>query len=44
MHRAVQALDPQPAYVLVDGNRLPRWDYASEPVVTIGSTASPSIE
>ena len=24
MHRAVQALDPQPAYVLVDGNRLPR--------------------
>ena len=33
MHRAVQTLDPQPAYVLVDGNRLPRWDYASEPVV-----------
>jgi ribonuclease HII len=33
MHRAVQALDPQPAYVLVDGNRLPRWAYASEPVV-----------
>lgn len=33
MHRAVQALDPQPDYVLVDGNRLPRWDYASEPVV-----------
>lgn len=33
MHRAVQALAPQPAYVLVDGNRLPRWDYASEPVV-----------
>ncbi|MBP6681840.1 MAG: ribonuclease HII [Halioglobus sp.] len=33
MHRAVQALRPQPAYVLVDGNRLPRWDYASEPVV-----------
>lgn len=33
MHRAVQALCPQPAYVLVDGNRLPRWDYASEPVV-----------
>jgi ribonuclease HII len=33
MHRAVRALDPQPAYVLVDGNRLPRWDYASEPVV-----------
>ncbi len=33
MHRAVQGLDPQPDYVLVDGNRLPRWDYASEPVV-----------
>ncbi len=33
MHRAVRALCPQPAYVLVDGNRLPRWDYASEPVV-----------
>ena len=33
MHRAVQALDPQPGYVLVDGNRLPRWHYASEPVI-----------
>lgn len=33
MHRAVRALDPQPAYVLVDGNRLPRWDYPSQPVV-----------
>lgn len=33
MHRAVQALDPQPRYVLVDGNRLPRWDYAAESVV-----------
>jgi ribonuclease HII len=33
MHRAVQALDPQPGYVLVDGNRLPLWDYSSEPVV-----------
>lgn len=33
MHRAVQALDPQPEYVLVDGNRLPRWHYASQPVV-----------
>lgn len=33
MHRAVRALEPQPAYVLVDGNRLPRWDYPSEPVV-----------
>lgn len=33
MRRAVEALDPQPLYVLVDGNRLPRWSYASEPVV-----------
>jgi ribonuclease HII len=33
MHRAVAALDPQPEYVLVDGNRLPHWQYASEPVV-----------
>ena len=33
MHRAVQGLDPQPEYVLVDGNRLPQWHYASEPVV-----------
>ena len=33
MHRAVKALDPQPGYVLVDGNRLPRWDYAAQPVV-----------
>jgi len=24
---------PQPEYVLVDGNRLPRWNYASEPVI-----------
>ena len=33
MRRAVEALDPQPSYVLVDGNRLPVWGYASEPVV-----------
>jgi ribonuclease HII len=33
MRRAVEALTVQPEYVLVDGNRLPRWDYASEPVV-----------
>jgi ribonuclease HII len=33
MHRAVRALDPQPGYVLVDGNRLPRWNYPSQPVV-----------
>jgi len=33
MKRAVEALHPQPGYVLVDGNRLPVWQYASEPVV-----------
>jgi len=33
MHRAVQALAVQPEYVLVDGNRLPRWDYAADAVV-----------
>ncbi|MEH6582828.1 MAG: ribonuclease HII [Halioglobus sp.] len=33
MHRAISALDPQPGYVLVDGNRLPKWHYASEAVV-----------
>jgi len=33
MHRAVRALQPQPGYVLVDGNRLPHWSYAAEPVV-----------
>ncbi len=33
MKRAVEALAPQPGYVLVDGNRLPVWQYASEPVV-----------
>ncbi len=33
MHRAVEGLSLQPGYVLVDGNRLPRWNYPSEPVV-----------
>jgi len=33
MKRAVEALARQPGYVLVDGNRLPVWQYASEPVV-----------
>jgi ribonuclease HII len=33
MHRAVQGLGVEPAFVLVDGNRLPRWPYPSEPVV-----------
>ncbi len=33
MRRAVEALSVQPEFVLVDGNRLPRWSYPSEPVV-----------
>ncbi len=33
MKRAVESLEVQPEYVLVDGNRLPRWHYASEPIV-----------
>jgi ribonuclease HII len=33
MHRAVSALHIQPAFVYVDGNRLPRWQYKSEAVV-----------
>ena len=33
MQRAVGAPNPEPEYVLVDGNRLPQWDYASEPVI-----------
>ena len=42
MHRAVLALEPQPAYVLVDGNHLPRWPYASEPVIK-GDARVPAI-
>ena len=33
MHRAVTELARQPAYVYVDGNRCPSWDYASQAVV-----------
>ncbi|MDR2213774.1 MAG: ribonuclease HII [Pseudomonadales bacterium] len=33
MHRAVEALHPQPDFVYVDGNRLPKWPYASEAVI-----------
>jgi ribonuclease HII len=42
MYRAVQALNPQPEYVLVDGNRLPRWHYASQAVVN-GDDLVPAI-
>jgi ribonuclease HII len=33
MTRAVQGLHIQPEYVLVDGNKLPQWNYAAEAVV-----------
>jgi ribonuclease HII len=33
MRRAVDALQPAPEFVLVDGNRLPQWNYASAAVV-----------
>jgi ribonuclease HII len=33
MHRAVQGLHIQPEYVLVDGNKLPKWKYTAEAVV-----------
>jgi len=42
MRRAVEALAPQPGYVLVDGNHLPRWHYAAEPVVR-GDSRVPAI-
>ena len=33
MTRAVEALDLEPALVMVDGNRLPRWKYNAEAVI-----------
>jgi ribonuclease HII len=33
MKRAVEALSIQPEYVLVDGNKLPKWHYQAEAVV-----------
>ncbi len=33
MTRAVQQLDKQPDFVKVDGNRCPKWSYASEAIV-----------
>jgi ribonuclease HII len=33
MHRAVEGLAVQPEFVLVDGNRLPRWSYPARAVV-----------
>ena len=33
MHRAVDGLSLRPQQVLVDGNRLPRWDYSAQAIV-----------
>jgi ribonuclease HII len=33
MKRAVEGLSIQPEHVLVDGNKIPRWDYPAEAVV-----------
>lgn len=33
MKRAVENLNVEPEHILVDGNRLPNWNYSSEPVV-----------
>lgn len=33
MQRAVEGLSVSPEYVLVDGNRIPKWNYPSEAVV-----------
>ncbi|MFT5082935.1 MAG: ribonuclease HII [Lentisphaeria bacterium] len=33
MKRAVEGLAAVPGHVYVDGNKLPKWDYSSEPVV-----------
>lgn len=33
MKRAVESLPIQPEYVAVDGNKIPKWNYASEAVV-----------
>lgn len=47
MKRAVTALDPQPGFVLVDGNRLPHWSYSAQAVVKgddrVGAIAAASI-
>jgi ribonuclease HII len=42
MHRAVSQLTPQPHHVLVDGNRLPKWDYSSQAIIQ-GDLTQPAI-
>ena len=42
MHRAVEALQVQPDFVYVDGNRCPKWQYAAEAIVK-GDSLIPAI-
>ncbi len=42
MHRAVAALQLQPDFVLVDGNRLPKWTYDARAIVG-GDALEPAI-
>lgn len=42
MKRAVEGLAIQPQYVLVDGNRLPRWHYSAKAIVQ-GDSLIPAI-
>ena len=43
MQRAVEALGFEPAFVLVDGNRLPRWERTEAKAIVAGDTKSRSI-
>lgn len=42
MKRAVESLSIQPAHVLVDGNKLPKWHYSAEAIVQ-GDSSVPAI-
>jgi ribonuclease HII len=42
MHRAVAGLNVQPEFVLVDGNRVPKWPYRAQAVVK-GDSRVPAI-
>ena len=43
MQRAVEALGFEPAFVLVDGNRLPRWERTDAKAIVAGDTKCRSI-
>ena len=43
MQRAVEALGFEPAFVLVDGNRLPRWERTQAKAIVAGDTKCRSI-